>query len=51
MLSPNRVPYVLRLHPFGLGAVGHDNVADIMTKPLGRAKFEKVGKILLNHEV
>ena len=28
-----------------------ENVADIMTKPLGRAKFEKFRKILLNHEV
>ena len=26
MLSPNRIPYVLRLHPFGLDAVGHDTV-------------------------
>jgi hypothetical protein len=28
-----------------------ENVADIMTKPLGRAKFEKFRKMLLNHEM
>jgi hypothetical protein len=28
-----------------------DNVADIMTKPLGRAKFEKFRKIMMNHLV
>jgi len=28
-----------------------ENVADIMSKPLGRVKFEKFRKVLLNHEV
>ena len=28
-----------------------ENAADIMSKPLGRAKFEKFRKIILNHEV
>ena len=28
-----------------------ENVADIMTKPLGRQKFEKFRKMLLNHEL
>ena len=27
-----------------------ENVADIMTKPLGRNKFEKFRRVLLNHE-
>ena len=27
-----------------------DNAADILTKPLGRRKFEKFRKMLLNHE-
>jgi len=28
-----------------------ENVADILTKPLGRRKFEKFRQILLNHEI
>ena len=28
-----------------------ENVADIMTKPLGRVKFEKFRKMILNHEL
>jgi hypothetical protein len=28
-----------------------ENVADIMTKPLGKSKFEKFRRILMNHEV
>ena len=28
-----------------------ENVADIMTKPLGKAKFEKFRKVLMNHLV
>ena len=27
-----------------------ENVADIMTKPLGRRRFEKLRRILMNHE-
>ena len=26
-----------------------DNVADILTKPLGRSRFEKLRRLLLNH--
>ena len=28
-----------------------DNVADILTKPLGRSRFEKLRRLLMNHEV
>ena len=28
-----------------------ENPADLMSKPLGRAKFEKFRRIVLNHEV
>ena len=28
-----------------------ENVADILTKPLGRARFEKLRRLLMNHEV
>jgi hypothetical protein len=27
-----------------------ENVADILTKPLGRARFEKLRRLLMNHE-
>ena len=28
-----------------------ENVADVLSKPLGREKFEKFRRVLLNHEI